>query len=72
MRQFIKCVLYVVSPVRGGRRFSRAWWHAFEQAGAGGVGVGEATQPVRENYKSFKGINGKVLGGMHQFVMYIL
>ena len=34
--------------------------------------MGRATQSVRGNYESFKGINLTVLEGMHQFVMYIL
>ena len=39
----------------------------------GGGGPGGATQYVRGNYKSFKGINLTVLEGMHQqFIMYIL
>ena len=38
----------------------------------GGGGTGGATQYVRGNYKSFKGMNLTVLGGMHQFIMYIL
>ena len=35
-------------------------------------GMGGATQNVRGNYKSLKGINMTVLEGMHQFIMYIL
>ena len=34
--------------------------------GAGGGGAGEATQFVRGNFKSFKGINLTVLEGIHQ------
>ena len=34
--------------------------------------MGGATQSVRGNYKSLKGINLTVLEGMHQFIMYIL
>ena len=35
----------------------------------GGGGMGGATQNVRGNYKSFKGINLTVLEGMHQFII---
>ena len=41
-----------------------------ERGGAGGMGG--ATQSVRGNYKSFKGVNLTVLEGMHQVIMYIL
>ena len=37
-----------------------------------GGGTGGATQSVRGNYKSFKGINPTFLEGMHQLIMYIL
>ena len=35
-------------------------------------GTGEATQSVRGNYESFKGINLTLLGTVHQCTMYIL
>ena len=62
--------VYRVNPAshitgEGRAEFSRAWGHGFEQEGAGGGGTGGATQPVRGNYKFFKGINLTVLEGMH-------
>ena len=67
--------VYPVSRITGEGRAEvlRAWGHGFEQEGAklGGGGSG-ATQSVRENNKSFKGINLTVLEGMHQFIIYIL
>ena len=60
-------------PITGEGRaeFSRAWGHAFEQegAGGGGGGLGGATQNVRGNYKSFKGIHLTDLEGMHQCII---
>ena len=50
----------------------RAWGPGFKQEGAGtrgGGGTGGATQSVRGNYKSFKGIHLTVLERMHQFIM---
>ena len=54
--------------------FLTAWRHGFEQEGAGEGGgeMGGATQNVRGNYKSFKGINMAVLDGIHQIILYIL
>ena len=49
--------------------FLRTWGPGFEQEGGAGGGTSVATQPVRGNYKSFKGINLTVLEGMHQFIM---
>ena len=68
---------YPVSRITGEGKaeFLRAWRPGFEEeaAGAGGGGgTGGATQSVRGNDKSFKGINLTVLEGMHQFIMYIL
>ena len=56
--------VYPVSRITGEGRaeFLRAWGHGFEQEGAGGGGgMGRATQNVRGNYKSSKGINLTVL-----------
>ena len=68
--------VYPVSRITGEGRAEvlRAWGHGFEQEGAGGRGggMGGATQNVRGNYKSSKGINLTLLEGMHQFIMYIL
>ena len=49
--------VYPVSRITGAGRaeFLRAWGHGFEQEGTGGEGG--ATQFVRGNYKSFKGVN---------------
>ena len=64
--------VYPVSRITGEGRAdnSRAWGPGFEQEGAGG-GAGGATQSVRGNCESFKGINVTVVEGMHQFIMYI-
>ena len=61
--------VYPASRITGKGR--AAWGPGFEQEGAGRGGVG-ATQSVRGNYESFKGINLTVLEGMRQFIMYIL
>ena len=37
----------------------------------GGDGMGRATQSVRGNYNSFKGINLTALEGVHPFILYI-
>ena len=64
--------VYTIGGITGeGRaKFLRAWGPGFEREGA--AGGGRAAQPVRGNYKSLKGTNPTVVGGMHQFVMYIL
>ena len=67
MHQFIKCMLKVVQPVRGGRSFEGIRLNKRERGGGAGGG---ATQSVRGNYKPFKGINLTVLEGIHQFIMY--
>ena len=66
--------VYPVSRITGEGRAEilRAWGHGFEQEGAGGGdGMGRATQSVRGNYKSFKGINLTALEGVHPFILYI-
>ena len=68
--------VYPVSRITGEGRveFLRAWGPGFEQEGAGAGGWEDrgATQSVRGNYESFKGITLTILEGMHQFIMYIL
>ena len=59
----------IVQPVRRGRSFQGRGGLGLTKRERGG-GTGGATQSVRENYKSFKEINGTVLEGIHQFSMY--
>ena len=61
--------MYQVKPLsritgEGRAEFLRTWGPGFNPEGAGG-----AAQPVRGNYKSFKGISLTVMERMHQFIM---